>query len=195
MGSATVTSLDGFHATRSAQRADELVRTYLDAVNVEDPARIDELLARSFLSYDVHGTRSRTAVKRYHAIFGNPSPTFALTYTRTSACSSRAISSRYGRSSAEPTQASRQASTRPATRSRRPPHTSSAFATTISSSTGRSSTPTESWSRPALSPVWRACSSSGSAFPNRRTGCSKNGSGPSSARKPDAPSHVKSHGP
>jgi len=67
MTTATVTSLDGFHATRSAQRADELVRSYFDAVNVEDPARINELLARSFLSYDVDGTRSRTALKRYHA--------------------------------------------------------------------------------------------------------------------------------
>ena len=65
MSTATVTSLDGFHATRSAQRADELVRSYFDAVNVEDPARINELLARSFLSYDVHGTCSRTGLKRY----------------------------------------------------------------------------------------------------------------------------------
>jgi predicted ester cyclase len=62
-----MTSLDGFHATRSAQRADELVRAYFDSVNVEDPARIDELLPRSFLSYDVHRTRSRTALKRYQA--------------------------------------------------------------------------------------------------------------------------------
>ncbi len=53
-----ITSLDGFHANRSAQNADELVRAYIDAVNVEDTARIDELLARSFLSYDVHSTRS-----------------------------------------------------------------------------------------------------------------------------------------
>ena len=67
MSAATVTSLDGFHATCSAQRADELVRAYFDAVNLEDTARLDELLARSFLSYDVHGTRSRTAVKSYHA--------------------------------------------------------------------------------------------------------------------------------
>jgi predicted ester cyclase len=67
MRTSTVTSLDGFHPARSAQRADELVRAYFDAVNVEDLARIDELLARSFLSYDVHGTRSRTALKRYHA--------------------------------------------------------------------------------------------------------------------------------
>jgi predicted ester cyclase len=67
MSTTSPTSLDGFHATRSAQSADELVRAYFDAVNVEDPARIDELLARSFLSYDGHGMRSRTALKRYHA--------------------------------------------------------------------------------------------------------------------------------
>ena len=63
----SLTSLDGFHATRTAQRADELVRAFFDAVNADDPARIDELLARSFLSYDVHGTRSRTGLKRYHS--------------------------------------------------------------------------------------------------------------------------------
>ena len=64
---ATVTSLDGFHATPTAQRADELVRAFFGAVNADDPARIDELLARSFLSYDVHGTRSLTGLKRYHS--------------------------------------------------------------------------------------------------------------------------------
>jgi predicted ester cyclase len=63
----TVTSLDGFHATPAAQRTDELVRAFFDAVNADDPARIDSLLARSFLSYDVHGTRSRTGLKRYHS--------------------------------------------------------------------------------------------------------------------------------
>jgi hypothetical protein len=64
---ATVMSLDGFHATQSAQRADELVRALFDALNADDPARTDAVLARSFLSYDVHGTRSRTGLKRYHA--------------------------------------------------------------------------------------------------------------------------------
>jgi predicted ester cyclase len=64
---ATVTSLDAFHATPAAQRADALVRAFFDAVNADDPARIDALLARSFLSYDVHGTRSPTGLKRYHA--------------------------------------------------------------------------------------------------------------------------------
>jgi predicted ester cyclase len=61
----TVTSLDDFHATPAAQRADELVRALFDAVNADDPARTDAILARSFLSYDVHGTRSRTGLKRY----------------------------------------------------------------------------------------------------------------------------------
>jgi predicted ester cyclase len=64
---AIVTSLDGFHATPGAQRADELVRALFDAVNADDPARTDAVLARSFLSYDVHGTRSRTGLKRYHS--------------------------------------------------------------------------------------------------------------------------------
>ena len=63
----TVTSLDGFHATPTAQRADELARAFFDAVNADDPARTDAVLARSFLSYDVHGTRSRTGLKRYLA--------------------------------------------------------------------------------------------------------------------------------
>ena len=61
------TSLDGFHATAAAQRADELVRALFEAVNANDPARIDMVLARSVLSYDVHGTRSRTGIKDYYA--------------------------------------------------------------------------------------------------------------------------------
>jgi predicted ester cyclase len=64
---ATTTSLDGFHQTATAQRADGLVRAFFGAVNVADVAQIDELLARSFLSYDLHGTRSRTGLKRYHS--------------------------------------------------------------------------------------------------------------------------------
>ena len=65
MGTAAMTtSLDGFHATATAQRADELARTLFEAVNDDDHARIDAILARSFLSYDVHGTRSRTGFKR-----------------------------------------------------------------------------------------------------------------------------------
>src|SRR6266478_8750357 len=63
---ATVTSLDGFHTTPAAQRADKLVRALFDAINADDPASTDRVVARSFLSYDVHGTRSRTGLKRYH---------------------------------------------------------------------------------------------------------------------------------
>ena len=63
----TATSLDGFHATAAAQRKDELVRAFFDAVNADDQARVDELVDRGFLSYDVRGTRSRTGLKRYHA--------------------------------------------------------------------------------------------------------------------------------
>jgi predicted ester cyclase len=66
MSTATVTSLDGFHATSTAQRADELVRSFFDAVNAGERARVDELVARGFLSYDVHGTRSRTGLHRYY---------------------------------------------------------------------------------------------------------------------------------
>jgi predicted ester cyclase len=67
MSVTTVTSLDGFHATPTAQRADELVRAFFDAVNDDEPARIDELVDRGFLSYDLHGTRSRTGLKRNYS--------------------------------------------------------------------------------------------------------------------------------
>jgi predicted ester cyclase len=63
---ANATSLDGFHTTPTAQHADELVRALFDAVNADDPAGIDKVLARSVLSYDVHGTRSRTGIKNYY---------------------------------------------------------------------------------------------------------------------------------
>jgi hypothetical protein len=62
---AMATSQDGFHATASAQRSDELVRAFFAAVNDDDDERIDSAAARSFLSYDIHGTRSRTGFKRY----------------------------------------------------------------------------------------------------------------------------------
>ena len=76
---ATVTSLDGFHATPGAQRADELARSLFDAINAGDPARTDAVLARSFLSYDVHGTRSRTGLKRYHAELRRSFPDLVFT--------------------------------------------------------------------------------------------------------------------
>ena len=59
-------SLDGFHATPTAQRSDELVRAFFDAVNADEHQRIDELVARGFLSYDLHGTSSRTGLHRYY---------------------------------------------------------------------------------------------------------------------------------
>ena len=60
------TSLDNFHATASAQRADELARAYIDAVNAADDATPDTVLARTFLSYSRDGVRSRTATKQYY---------------------------------------------------------------------------------------------------------------------------------
>jgi predicted ester cyclase len=62
---AMATSLDGFHARATAQRADELVRAFFAAVNGNDQARIDAAAARSFLSYDTHGTRTRNGLKLY----------------------------------------------------------------------------------------------------------------------------------
>src|SRR5690349_20460771 len=67
MSTTTVTSVDGFHATSTAQRADELARAFFDAVNAGEQARIDELVDRGFLSYDLHGTRSRTGLKHYYS--------------------------------------------------------------------------------------------------------------------------------
>src|SRR5437016_5456788 len=61
------TSLGGFHATATAERADQLVRGFFDAVNANDEADIDRIAARSLLSYDKHGTRSRTGLKRYYS--------------------------------------------------------------------------------------------------------------------------------
>jgi predicted ester cyclase len=65
--STAVTSLDGFHTTSTAQRADELVRAFFDAVNADEDVRIDELVDRGFQSYDLHATRSRTGLKRYYS--------------------------------------------------------------------------------------------------------------------------------
>ena len=67
MPTATNTSLEGFHATATAERADRLVRGFFEAVNAGDEPGIDQAVARSFLSYDKHGTRSRTGLKRYYS--------------------------------------------------------------------------------------------------------------------------------
>jgi predicted ester cyclase len=60
------TSLDGFHTTNTAQRADELARTFVTAVNRKDAATLDGVLARNFQSYGRDGLRSRTGLKRYY---------------------------------------------------------------------------------------------------------------------------------
>jgi len=138
---ATVTSLDGFHATSAAQRADKLVRALFDAVNADDAARTDALLARSFLSYDVHGTRSRTGLKRYHSelrrafselrfeVHENVGVLIEGDLVALRTIITGIHTGDYA------------ASRRPGVRYRPPPHTSSAFAMTSLSNTGRSSTP------------------------------------------------------
>ena len=67
MGNAPTTSLDGFHATDTAQRADKMVRRFFDMVNTADWARFDDVLARTFRSYAVDGMRTRTGTKAYYA--------------------------------------------------------------------------------------------------------------------------------
>ncbi|MFF3663802.1 ester cyclase [Streptomyces olivochromogenes] len=61
------TSLDGFHATKTAQQADELARAFVAAVSAQDYTALDTILARNFLSYAIEGVRSRTASKKYYA--------------------------------------------------------------------------------------------------------------------------------
>jgi predicted ester cyclase len=61
------TSLDGFHTTDTAQRADELARAFFTAVNSQDSITLDRVLARNFQSYGRDGLRSRTGLKRYYA--------------------------------------------------------------------------------------------------------------------------------
>jgi predicted ester cyclase len=70
MTTPSTTSLEAFHATAAAERADLLVRGFFDAVNAGDEAGIDQALARSFLSYDKHGTRSLTGLKRFYSELG-----------------------------------------------------------------------------------------------------------------------------
>ncbi|MEA2294338.1 MAG: hypothetical protein QOE86_1977 [Solirubrobacteraceae bacterium] len=65
---ATVTSLDAFHATPAAQRRNALVRTFLDAVNAHDPARIDALLARSFLSLHMFRVSDDRLVEHWETV-------------------------------------------------------------------------------------------------------------------------------
>jgi predicted ester cyclase len=67
MSTRPATSLDGFHATATAQRADELARAFVTAINNEDYAAVDTLLTRDFLSYDVGGAvYTRTGLKEHY---------------------------------------------------------------------------------------------------------------------------------
>jgi predicted ester cyclase len=61
------TSLDGFHQTKTAQAFDELARAFVDAINNQNSALFDEVLARNFVSSAVDGVRSRTGTKKYFA--------------------------------------------------------------------------------------------------------------------------------
>ncbi len=54
---ATITSLDGFHATPAAQRADELVRALFNAVNTDDPARTNAVMPIPGTCHRGHGLR------------------------------------------------------------------------------------------------------------------------------------------
>jgi steroid delta-isomerase-like uncharacterized protein len=65
------TSLDGFHQTKTAQAFDELARAFVDAMNTQDGALFDEVLARNFVFYAFDGARSRTGTKKYFAALRN----------------------------------------------------------------------------------------------------------------------------
>ncbi|HZT96475.1 MAG TPA: ester cyclase [Chloroflexota bacterium] len=67
MNATAGTSLDGFHATDSAQRADHLARALVTAINFQDHVGLDRVSARNFQSYGRDGIRSRTGFKRYVA--------------------------------------------------------------------------------------------------------------------------------
>ena len=51
-------SLDTFHDTATAQRADELARACVEAINSADNAALDAVLARDFLSNSLEGVRN-----------------------------------------------------------------------------------------------------------------------------------------
>lgn len=61
------TSLDGFHVSDTAQRADRMARAFVAAIDAGDDAALDRVLARNFQSYGRDGLLSRTGLKRYIA--------------------------------------------------------------------------------------------------------------------------------
>jgi predicted ester cyclase len=182
----TITSLDGFHATPTAQRADELARALFEAVNADDPARTDAVLARSFLSYDMHATRSRTGLRRYYSDLRRSFPDLRFQ-----------VHENIGvlvegdlvalRTIITGTHTGHYAGVAP---TGRPVQTSASHIFRVRddqfTSTGRSPTPTASWPPSAPFPVWRTSSRSrSSACPNRQAGCSPSGQEPISADPPD----------
>jgi predicted ester cyclase len=61
------TSLDGFHATDTAQRSDQMARSFINAISAQDNTALDQVLSRKFQSYGRDGLRSRTGFKHYFA--------------------------------------------------------------------------------------------------------------------------------
>jgi hypothetical protein len=61
------TSLDDFHDTTTAQRADELARAYGEVINVAGDAALTAVLAGNFPSYSHEGVGSRQAAKECSA--------------------------------------------------------------------------------------------------------------------------------
>ena len=76
--STTTTRLDALHATSTVLGAAELARAFLDAINADEQARIDERVDRGFLSYDLHRVRGRTELERYSSDLRRSFAEFAL---------------------------------------------------------------------------------------------------------------------
>ncbi len=66
-GTAPRTSLDGFHASETANRADRLARSLFDAVNAADHKALGDVLAPHFLAYERDGVLTRAGMKGWLA--------------------------------------------------------------------------------------------------------------------------------
>ena len=66
-GTAPRTSLDGFHASETANRADRLGRRLFDAVNAADDEALGDVLAPHFLAYERDGVLTRAGMKSWLA--------------------------------------------------------------------------------------------------------------------------------
>ena len=85
------TSLDNFHDTATPQRADELARAYVEAINSADDATLDAVLARDFLSYSRRACAAAQPSRNTMRCSVIRSAACVSKYTRTSACWSRTI--------------------------------------------------------------------------------------------------------